>query len=75
MGAACPCCSSSRPCCLRADMEQMGWEWETLQQLVLPAPSSQLSGSEKQDGASGRSPACCQHLLRVSQPLPASWET
>lgn len=48
MGAACPCCSSPRPCCLRADTEQMGWEWGTwLQQLALPAPSSQRSGSEK----------------------------
>lgn len=73
MGAACPCCSSPKPCCLRADTEQMGWEWETLQQLVLPAPSA--AGVRSRDGASGRSPACCQHVLRASQPPLAARRT
>lgn len=49
---------------------------------LLPASGSLRGGRERQDGASGRSPACCPHLPTRSPALseaspatPAAWET
>lgn len=49
---------------------------------LLPASGSPRGGRERQDGASGRSPACCPHLPtrspalpEASPPTPAAWET